>query len=47
MVEGWRTVQVREELLEKVEKRAEKERRSLTNMVEVILEDSLKEKTAA
>ena len=35
--QGWKVVSVREEVFNKVEKRAEKEHRSVTNMVEVIL----------
>lgn len=34
---GWKVVSVREEVFSKVEKRAEKEHRSVTNMVETIL----------
>ena len=35
--QGWKVVSVREEVFNKVEKRAEKEHRSVTNMVEAIL----------
>jgi predicted CopG family antitoxin len=35
--EGWKTVAVRDEVYAKLKKKAEKEHRSLTNMVEVIL----------
>lgn len=34
---GWRNVSVRDVVFEKVEKKAEKEHRTVTNMVEVIL----------
>jgi hypothetical protein len=47
LVEGWRTVQVREELLKKVEKKADAESRSLSNMVEVLLEEALGGKVTA
>jgi hypothetical protein len=35
--QGWKVVSVREEVFAKVEKRAEKEHRTVTNMVEAIL----------
>ena len=35
--QGWKVVSVREEVFAKVEKKAEKEHRTVTNMVEVII----------
>lgn len=41
VVEGWRTVQVREEILKKVEREAKDEKRNPTNMVEILLSEAL------
>ena len=35
--QGWKVVSVREEIFAKVEKKAQKENRTVTNMVETIL----------
>ncbi len=38
---GWKSVGVRDEVYAKLRKKAEKEHRSITNMVEVILLDAV------
>ncbi len=38
--QGWKVVSVREEVFAKVEKRAVKEHRTVTNMVEAILREA-------
>lgn len=40
---GWKTVNVREVVYKKLEKKAEEEGRNVTNMVERIIEEGLKE----
>jgi predicted CopG family antitoxin len=39
-VKGWKTITVREEVFEKLKKKADKEHRSVTNMAEVLILDA-------
>ena len=39
---GWKTVTLRDEVYERLRKRAEKEHRSVTNMVEVVILEATK-----
>ena len=40
---GWQTVAIREATYSKLEKKAEKENRSVSNMAETIISEALKE----
>ena len=41
--DGWQSVALPDALYSKLEKRAEKEKRSVSNMAQVIIEEALKE----
>jgi len=40
---GWRTVNLREEVYEKLEKKAKKENRNVTNMAETIILEAVQD----
>ncbi len=41
-VKGWKTITVRDEVFDKLKKKAEKEHRSVTNMAEFIILEATK-----
>jgi hypothetical protein len=41
-IKGWKSINIHEEVYAKLEKRAEKEHRSITNMAEVIILEATK-----